>query len=82
MFSVFPVIDEDAGESGLNIHGVHILDEEKTNNPALNCSFYTFGRYSDGFCTFLVPAGWKVLTICTEGSVVSCPFGGRRRSRT
>ena len=46
------MLDEDTGGIGMSIHGVHILEEEKTKSPALNCSFYTFGRYSDGFCTF------------------------------
>ena len=52
-FSVFPGLDEDTGGSGLNIQSVDILEEEKTKNHALNCSFYTFGRYTDGFCTFV-----------------------------
>ena len=46
------MLDEDTGGNRINIHGVHILEKEKTKSPAFNCSFYTFGRYSDGFCTF------------------------------
>ena len=36
----------------MNIHGVETLEDFQIESPAFNCSFYTFGHYSDGFCTF------------------------------
>ena len=37
----------------MNIHGVETLEDFQIESPAFNCSFYTFGHYSDGFCTFI-----------------------------
>ena len=46
MFCLIDIgLEEDTGGSGLTIYGVDILE----NDTALNCSFYTFGHYSDGF---------------------------------